>query len=436
MPLKVVVEQKLGCVALLEGKYDGLLVLWLLTGHCLLIERSDMAVNGWTAPQVYRLHANKLVPHGALPCALKNWYDKKWIPSGRTYMPLKKHEILTRDEAVNKSKPLRTYESEAQEELCSILGSRYVLTPEACTADAGFLNDDGGLALPIQLKTASLSAKKTYKFVNTTGYDDMVLICRLRGESTNVVLPGHGAPQSVFLSTRSPSSKFTPLLVRDDQLLEFLLSLYCAVKRKDLMHTWPSGECADISHIELLSMECLSMPKNVNRALERDYFLWRQAIFPDLTYDMPSIQNTSVDVLIDAVRVQDKTARLKGQGYTTSLQKSGGRVDGRPTSIPYAPGDFDALCVFTPGRRYVFLIPTAVLAAKGFLTTGTHRGKVSITCYIPGYKRIGKSIADTWTSDYAIDTSESSAQSLFRARLQGAVATDSRSSTLQLSNGA
>ena len=429
MPLKVVVEQKLGCVALLEGKYDGLLVLWLLTGHCLLIERSDMAVNGWTAPQVYRLHANKLVPHGALPCALKNWYDKKWIPSGRTYMPLKKHEILTRDEAVNKSKPLRTYESEAQEELCSILGSRYVFTPEACTADAGFLNDDGGLALPIQLKTASLSAKKTYKFVNTTGYDDMVLICRLRGESTNVVLPGHGAPDSVFLSTRSPSSKFTPLLVRDDQLLEFLLSLYCAVKRKDLMHTWPSGECADISQITLSSMDTLSMPKNANRAIERGHFLWRQAIFPDLEYVMPSVQNTSFDVLIDAVRAQDKTARLRDQGYITSLQKSGGHVDGKPTAVPYAVGDFDALCVFTPDRRYIFLIPATVLAAKGFLTSGTHRGKVCIRCYSPEYKSTRVRSADTWTTGYAIDTSKGDAQSIFRARLQLSIS-DTQLSTL------
>ena len=434
MPVKVVVEQKQGCVALLEGKYDGLLVLWLLTGHCLLIERSAMAVNAWTAPQVYRLHADKLVPYGGLPCALKNWYDKSWIPSGKRYMPLKKHETLTRDEAVNKSKPLRTYESEAQEELCSILGSRYVLTPEACTADAGFLNDDGGLALPIQLKTASLSAKKTYKFVNTTGYDDMILICRLRGKSTNVILPGYGAPQSVFLSTRSPSWRFTPLLVRDDQLLEFLLSLYSAVKRKDLMHTWPSGECADISQIKLLSVDTLNMPKNANRTVERGHFLWRQAMFPDLEYVMPSVQNTSVDVLIDAVRVQDKTARPYGQGYKTSLQKNGGRVDGRPTATAYALGDFDALCVFVPDHKYIFLIPATVLAAKGYLKTDVCSGKKNIYCYVPGYRPTGSCIADTWTAEYAIATSRSDAQILFQESLQKSVANEPQSPALQLSD--
>ena len=46
MPLKLVVEQKQGCTVPFQGEYNGLLVLWSLTGHCLLIKRSYRAVNG------------------------------------------------------------------------------------------------------------------------------------------------------------------------------------------------------------------------------------------------------------------------------------------------------------------------------------------------------------------------------------------------------
>ena len=116
------------------------------------------------------------------------------------------------------------------------------------------------------------------------------------------------------------------------------------------------------------------MPKNPNRALERDHFLRRQALFHHLDYVISSVHDTSVDVLMNTVCVQDKTARLKGQGYPTSLQENGSGVNGRPTSIPYALGDFDALCVFTPGHRNVFLIPAAVVSVRGYLKTSTFRG--------------------------------------------------------------
>ena len=90
--IKLVVEQKQGCIVPLEGKYNGLLLLWLLTGHCLLIEPSDMVVNGGTASQVYRLHADRLVPHSGLPCALGEWYANTWISSAKTYTPQKQYE--------------------------------------------------------------------------------------------------------------------------------------------------------------------------------------------------------------------------------------------------------------------------------------------------------------------------------------------------------
>lgn len=98
----------------------------------------------------------------------------------------------------------------------------------------------------------------------------MVLIYRLRGDSTNTVLP-YGAQNSVFLSTRSPSSTLTPLLVNDTHLLDFPVK-YRAVQRGDTMHTRPSGERADLIHVNLTSIESLSMPENANSALERDHF--------------------------------------------------------------------------------------------------------------------------------------------------------------------
>ena len=423
MPLKVVVEQKQGCVALLEGKYDGLLVLWLLSGHCLLIERSDMAVNAWTAPQVYKLHADRLVPQSNFPSALQRWYNAVWSPSGKIYSDQTAHKTISREKALEKYGNSRLLESMTQAELCGLLGPRYKLTPEACTADGSFRGENTDECMPIQVKSSRIASNNSYRFSATSGYDNMLLLCRPMPSSGHgtCVIPGFGLRSGVCLRTKS-TSMYAPYLVPDRALASFITALFSSVRDCRATHVWPSGKVIDISHIKFYTHEHLSTPVNAKRLIERQFSLRRSLLFPDHQYKMPEVQNTPVDILIDTVRIQDKVARSYGQGHTASLRKNAGRVCGKRTSMPYTIEDFDALCLFTPDLRYLFLIPAAVLAARGILRSSQACGIGSITCYVPGeYRPIRRSIADTWTSEYAIKMEEG-AQSLFRSRLQAIAA--------------
>ena len=114
--------------------------------------------------------------------------------------------------------------------------------------------------------------------------------------------------------------------------------------------------------------------------LERGHLLWHQAIFLHLKHIIPSVQYTPVDVLIDAICVQDKTVELRLQGYTVIFGENGRRVNGKPTSNPYAVGDSDALCVFAPSHKYIFSIPSAALAAQGQFEKGICSVKKGISC--------------------------------------------------------
>ena len=103
---------------------------------------------------------------------------------------------------------------------------------------------------------------------------------------------------------------------------------------------------------------------------------------------MPSVQNTSADILIDSVRVQDKTARVRDQSYITSLQKNGDCVDGQPTTIPYALGDFDALCV---SHRIANSSPSYLsqcLLPKASLEAAPAQVKSSIGATLPNMKAL------------------------------------------------
>ena len=423
MPLKLVVEQKQGCVALLEGKYEGLLVLWLLTGHCLLIQRSDMPVNAWTGPQVYKFHADKLVPHSNVPTALQGWYNAVWSPSGKVYSGQTVHKTISREKALEKYGNNRLLESITQAELCGLLGPRYKLTPEACTADGSFCGGNKDECMPIQVKSSRIAANNTYHFSATSGYDNMLLLCRPMpsGGHGTCVIPGYGLRSTLCLRTSS-TSMYTPYLVPDRALATFIMALFSSVQDCKTTHMWPSGTVVDIRHIRLYTHEHLSTPTNAKRLIERQFSLRRNILFPDHQYTMPEVQNTPVDILIDTVRIQDKVARFHGQGHTATLKKNAGRVCGKRTSMPYTIEDFDALCLFTPDHRYLFLIPAAILAARGILRSSQTCGIGSITCYVPGeYRPLRKITADTWTSEYAIKMEED-AQSLFSSRLQAIAA--------------
>ena len=196
-------------------------------------------------------------------------------------------------------------------------------------------------------------------FAGTSGYDTLLLMCRpmKRVYVGTVLIPGNYAPRDLSLRMdREASTKYMQYLVPDPLLSKFMTDVYEAVAQKQNFMSWPSGAQIDISSLELTSWESLSTPSSKNDAKERENARWREMILPNLQYETPQVQATTVDVIINKVRVQDKPAHkpAKGRALSVSLRKSAGRKDGKNLSQPYHRRDFDALFVFVPGNRYFF----------------------------------------------------------------------------------
>ena len=303
------------------------------------------------------------------------------------------------------------------EEVESLLSETFLLTPEKCKADAGYCHGDEDQCIAVQMKSATF--KKDGKCLNifhntNNGYEGMLLFCRpmRRVYIGTLVMPGSIAPTNmrVFLSE---NTKYVPYIVMDVQLQKFMKDLYNAVLNKDTTFRYPSGIDVDISSLQLFCFDDLCIPTCKSDQKERENRLWRHKILPDFIYDYPRIQGTTVDVIINGVRIQDKIAFQRKQqntvAFTISISKNGGRQgrNGKPKRAPYDVGDFDALFVFL-NEQFFFLIPSKELETRGYLKSPTKDGKCGMTCYPIDYKpyEFGARYADVWTQQYCFDTSD------------------------------
>lgn len=194
----------------------------------------------------------------------------------------------------------------------------------------------------------------------------------------------------------------------------FITGLHNAILLNKTTYTWPSGLEVGITSIKLNSLKNLSVPTQSTDKVERESNLWRIERFPNLYYSIPKVQATTVDIIINDIRIQDKHGHKPHDhiGYTVGLTKNGGRQKKKsPLRSNYEVGDFDALFVFlNDTRKYIFVIPSYVLEEKGILKTKECPGKTVITCYKPDYKHKAGRYADKWTQEYCIDTDKSDAE--------------------------
>ena len=245
-----------------------------------------------------------------------------------------------------------TLEASSQKQLQALLGrERYMLTPEGCKADAGFRPKADGLFLPIQTKSCSMGANgRLNVFGGTSGYNGMLLLCRpmLKEPIGTLIMPGSLAPNSIGLCL-TVTSKYMPYVIKDMDLLQFLQSVYDAICSNKEVINWPSGISVNIGCIRLANLESLSIPQNRFAKIEHEACLWRQRNFAGFSFERPGKQHSTVDVIINGIRVQDKVCTdVKGR-IPVSLNKSHGKAN-----QPYHVDDFDALFVFVPCRTYFF----------------------------------------------------------------------------------
>ena len=295
------------------------------------------------------------------------------------------------------------------------LGENIQATPEKCLADCGFSPTPTDTHnLQIQLKSSSNSL-----FCSTAGYNEMLLICRSikYADLGWLCIPGKGLPNNVELS---PNGKYGAFLVQTEEMNMFLSNLCEAIKMEKTEFVWPKGTEVDISSLLLIPFQSICLPHSKADRVEYEARTWRKSLFPNLRFTEAPYHGMHYDIVIEQIQVQDKTTKadLQSGRYPVSLSKSSGLTRGKLSTAPYCREDFQALCILTQDRNYIFLIPTAVLCAKGYIANDDSPGKTSLHSYSLDYVRpmTGRR-PDTWTQQYCYRADDPELESKFKAAL-------------------
>ena len=303
-----------------------------------------------------------------------------------------------------------------------VQGHSFASTWEGCKADCMFApNGSNGVFLGIQLKTSNYGqAYKRWEFHSCDAYNEMIVILHPLNDDSNAcyfVIPGQTATTRISMYNLH-DCKWTPYLVSEDQICQFLETLYTAVRNGDEYCIWPSGNRFPIGQMKLHSKDVLTTPISKNCQIEHASRKQRLMRFPELSYILAP-QNLTYDAIINDIKIQDKAGygrknKTGGQSersattYRVAIHKHAGTINGLRKYGPYADGDFEALWVYLPGRNEFFLIPAYELTKRGYLATNDDPGKQTIYCYSSRYEKFGnRPAADTWTSKYYIPDDDS-----------------------------
>lgn len=412
LPLKYIHESPAKSWNLIISEYRGVLVLWLQSQKKVFVVHTNDLTTGRTRTSSI-INQYKVDSLGSFVSSLVVAF--KAYSTAQDVKTPTKYKVQTREKTLLRPST-NGLEAGAHDEIVALVGvDHWKETPEKCRADAVFYTDDADACIPIQTKSCTFKkdGKTLNLFHNTSGYDGMILFGRpsTRVYVGTLVIPGCLAPNDITLSL-SKGSKYLPYLVPDTLLSDFLSGLHAAIFLNKTVHVWPSGTRVDITDIKLVSYTSVSSPHCCTDIVERKNCEWRFRVLPDFIYETPRVQGTTVDVLMNGVRIQDKTGKvaIDHNGFPVSLRKNGKRQNSK--KIPYAFEDFDALFVFLPEQtRYFFVIPSHALMEHGVLSDGSVKGKTAIVCYLSDYKfgGIGRP-PDTWTQKFCFDLQDQEVQ--------------------------
>jgi hypothetical protein len=297
----------------------------------------------------------KDIPYGGIYTqTLKNRFKDVIVESKRIVCELMKHakEYMQKIEDVKKDTKRKQWdreanlkssndsnklEADAHKDFVSLIPDNIKRTTETCQADWVYYKDDLSKVLPVQTKTATISKKKTYRFNKTNNYPGLLLVCRPMPaiDAGTLIIPGTLVKVAYLNATPKEKTKYGPYFVPDQKLPAFMSGLYDAVAKMST-YKWPSGIEVDISSLKLQDFEEASVPKSHSSKKEYENQKWRKEKFPMLDYVAIDVENTTVDMMINGLRVQDKTANAERR-LEVNLKKAGGRKNKKVTYQPYEP---------------------------------------------------------------------------------------------------
>lgn len=407
----------------LQDQATSSLILWAGNDdeeNFALIEREDIRIKMATMNALRKHCPDKIFEKSSIPIKLHELYVQKQATNQLTSLSrlqaINKHIQRSREEHIKVYGNPQEIESRSFRQLEAILApDQFVLTPPAVTADA-YVKVDDKMGIPLQVKAANESKDKTFCFGQCPGYHNMLVLCRplIDGLGT-LVIPGSAITCSK-IKYRRTSAKYQPYIIEDDKLPAFIKEFEYAVDHGIALQ-WPSGIIVDISSIRPLHIDDMCRSTHVNYRVEHSNQASRATLLPDLEILDPSVQNTTVDKIIDGLRIQDKAGeKTAGPAYRVTLKKNAGKVDGKLTKQPYHRDDFDVLWAFVAGDRYFFIIPMSKLIKKRIVATENDKGKTAMTIYLTCSTT---EKGDQWTQEFCFDTQSSTIQQEVKQHLDG-----------------
>ena len=292
----------------------------------------------------------------------------------------------------------------AQDAIQSLIGdANYMITGEACLADACLLFECTKESLPAQVKSSSGRHNKPneFAFTDCDNYPHMLIFLGPISPHINftLVLPGNVAENYIYFNSSSATNRWAKYIVQDTDLLSFCLKFFFAVKNGLKSIQWPRGDNFDISTLTLAPSEKWMTPQSKNRLLEYQYDVNFAAAISNISIERPAIQNSVVDIILNGKKIQNKVARKQNQGYFINLQKNKPSKKKVKLYQPYHESDFDFLCIFIPKTSLLFMIPMSALVERHYTSFQNIIGKRAMIVYLKDYTGRG----DAWPTDYLKD---------------------------------
>ena len=263
-------------------------------------------------------------------------------------------------------------------------------------------------AIGVQLKTTA-QAKEIGKgqndfarFAQTLGYDGlMLLLIAILPDGTRAWLMSGTVPRSENITiSLHPTRKFYDWQQHEIVLSEFGDHLSRALHREGL---------------DVKPATAHMMPDCYTRRVEYEAFLRLRDRLP-LNFVEPAVEHRPYDYVVDGRKWQLKSASYIASCdyFQCPLTKHMGRVNGKPTKGQYARCDFQWLAALLPEGNeklrapFMFLIPMAVLVAKGLAGRG---GNVKSSLKLYPHRAITENGADPvhWAQRWLVDLSSHSA---------------------------
>ena len=214
-------------------------------------------------------------------------------------------------------------------------------------------NIDEDKWLGVQVKTTAKKTKRNqYSFRMNNRYNNCLILCICEEDGRLWSIP-YSDIEGITTIGIASKSKYNKYEISEYNIIENLNYYY--------------------ENIPLFSYNELNVPKSHTQIQELFYKNLREQKITFLSFTHTSCEGTPYDFKVNNLKIQEKVGTIMKNNINSMqfhLSKSGGRVNGKCTHIPYNLGDNDFYWLNCKNKDF-YVIPEKELCERGFLNKTT-----------------------------------------------------------------